>query len=45
MQHGQYLKLDTKTPLANVFVTMLDKLKVPVKSFADSTGDMSEISV
>ncbi len=43
MQHGQYLKLDTKTPLANVFVTMLDRLKVPVDSFADSTGDMPAI--
>jgi hypothetical protein len=43
MKHGQYLKLGEKTPLSNVFVTMLDRLKVPVESFADSSGEMSEL--
>jgi len=43
LQQGQYLKMTDKTPLANVFVTMLDRLKVPVKSFADSNGEMSEL--
>jgi hypothetical protein len=43
MRHGQYLKLGEKTPLANVFVTMLDRLKIPVESFADSSGEMSEL--
>jgi hypothetical protein len=42
-QHGQYLRCDESTPLANLFVTMLDRLGVPVDSFADSTGEMSEV--
>lgn len=43
MNHGQYLKLGEKLPLSNVFVTMLDRLNVPVTSFADSTGECSEL--
>jgi hypothetical protein len=45
LRHGQYLKFDEKTPLSNLFVTMLDRLKVPAQSFADSTNDMSELYV
>jgi trk system potassium uptake protein TrkA len=37
-RHGQYLRFDDATPLANLFVTMLDRLNVPVESFADSSG-------
>lgn len=43
IQHGKYHHFDEKTPLSNLFVTMLDRLNVPVESFADSTGEMSEI--
>lgn len=43
VRHGQYLRFDEKTPLANLFVTMLDRLGVPVEAFADSTGEMSEV--
>ncbi len=43
IRHGQYLRFGEKTPLANVFVTMLDRLGVPVESFSDSTGEMSEL--
>ena len=42
-RHGQYLRFDETTPLANLFVTMLDRLGVPVESFADSTGEMSDV--
>ena len=45
LSHGQYHKIGTKMPLSNVFVTMLDRLKVPVKSFADSTGECSDLTV
>ena len=31
-----------KVPLANLFVSMLNAVDVPVKSFADSTGPMTE---
>ena len=43
IRHGQYFRFDEKTPLANAFVTMLDRLGVPVESFSDSTGEMSEL--
>jgi hypothetical protein len=43
MRHGQYLRFHETTPLANLFATMLDRLNVPAESFADSTGEMSEV--
>ena len=43
MRHGQYLKFTQATPLANLFVTMLHRLDVPVESFADSNGDMPQM--
>ena len=45
LNHGQYLRFEEKTPLANLFVTMLDRLGTPVESFADSTGEMSEVTL
>ncbi len=32
-----------KVPLANLFVTMLNAVDVPVERFADSTGAMTEV--
>ncbi|MBC8352421.1 MAG: DUF1552 domain-containing protein [Planctomycetes bacterium] len=43
LKHGQYLRFTEKTPLSNLFVTMLDRLNVSRDSFADSTGEMSEL--
>ena len=34
---------EKKVPLANLFVSMLNALDVPVERFADSTGTMSEL--
>ena len=42
-KHGQYQRFGSNVPLSNLFVTMLDRLNVPVESFADSTGEMSEL--
>lgn len=39
-QHGQYLQFGKETPLANLYVTMLQRLGAPVDSFADSNGVM-----
>jgi hypothetical protein len=36
---------DQKVPLANLFVSMLHAVDVPVNSFADSTGPMTEALV
>lgn len=45
LKHGQHLDFRTKTnqPCANLFLSMLHSLGVPVDSFADSTGPMSEV--
>lgn len=45
LRHGRFLKLGEQMPLSNVFVTMLDRLKVPVESFVDSTGECSALTV
>ncbi|QDU99010.1 DUF1552 domain-containing protein [Lignipirellula cremea] len=45
MAHGQYLQYTEETPLANLFVTMLDRANIPVESFADSTGELSQLLV
>jgi hypothetical protein len=42
-KHGQYLSFAEKVPLSNLFVTMLDRMQVPVEKFADSTGEISEL--
>lgn len=43
LQHGQYHRFSDQTPLSNLFVTMLDRLGIPVESFSDSTGELSEV--
>ena len=43
LQPGRFLKFNDETPLANLFVTALDKMGVETKGFADSTGEMSEL--
>lgn len=45
LRHGRYLRFGEETPLANLFVTMLDRLGAPVEQFADSRGELSEITV
>ena len=44
-KHGNLHKFtgNKKVPLANLFVSMLNAVDVPVKKFADSTGPMKEL--
>ena len=44
-KHGQLHDFidDKKVPLANLFVSMLNAVDVPVEKFADSTGNMSQL--
>ena len=44
-KHDQYLRLSADKPLANVFVTMLDRMGIEHDGFADSTGEMTELLV
>lgn len=45
LMHGQYLTFGDETPLSNLFVTLLDRLNVPVESFSDSTGELTGITL
>jgi hypothetical protein len=35
---GQHIRLQKSTPMANVYLSMLDALDIDADSFADSTG-------
>ena len=43
IKHGQYRQFSEEIPLSNLYLTMLQKMGVPVDSFKDSTGSMTEI--
>lgn len=40
---GKNLTLPARTPLANIHLTILDKLGIPQESFGNSTGMLSEV--
>ncbi len=43
LKHGQFHKFGADTPFSNVHQTVLNRIGVPVDSFADSTGELKEI--
>ncbi len=43
MQGGRHIKLDEPTPLANLHLSLLNKVGVACNSFADSEGPMDEL--
>jgi hypothetical protein len=43
MKGNRHLKYDKPTPLANLHLTLLDKVGVHVDSFADSQGKIDEL--
>ena len=40
---GRHVRYDAPTPLANLHLTMLDKMGVELDAFADSTGRLKEL--
>jgi hypothetical protein len=44
LQHGRYLKFGEGTPMSNLLVTMLNCVGADQASFADSTGELSELT-
>jgi hypothetical protein len=44
LRPGRHVHLKDETPIANLFVSMFDKMGVPVESFGDSTGRLGELS-
>ena len=43
MLHGQFLKLDDKVPMSNLLLTMLNCVGADQSSFADSTGELTDV--
>ena len=41
---GRHLRYPKDTPMTNLFLTMLDKLGIPVERFGDSTGKLDLLS-
>jgi Protein of unknown function (DUF1552) len=44
LKGNRHLKFPKGTPLANLSLTLLDKLGVPLKSYGDSTGELNLLS-
>jgi len=40
IQGGRHIRYPEDTPMANLYLTLLDKLGVPVENFGDSTGKL-----
>lgn len=43
MQGGRHIRYEKPTPLANLHLTLLDKVGVRLDSFADSRGKVNEL--
>jgi len=41
---GRHLALPAETPLANLHLTILDKMGIPVENFGDSSGKLEMLS-
>jgi len=44
LNHGGYHRFGSDVPLANLFVTLMNRLGVPSSKFVDSTGEMTELT-
>jgi hypothetical protein len=44
LKGGHHLQFAKETPLANLHVTLLDKLGVPVDKLGDSNGELALLS-
>ena len=45
LRPGRHIKYPAETPMANLFVTMLDRMGVPVEKIGDSTGEIGYLTV
>ncbi len=44
LHSGRHIRHADETPLTNLYMTLLDKLDVPVENFGDSTGTLAGLS-
>ena len=45
LKGGMHIKYPKQTPVANLYLTLLDKLDIPVEKFGDSNGRLNLLSV
>ena len=45
VKQGRHLKYPPYTPMANLFMSMLDKLGIPAETMGDSTGKLDGLSL
>jgi hypothetical protein len=43
IKSGRHLKFDSSTPMTNLFLSMADKMNIPVESIGDSTGKLLQL--
>jgi len=43
LRHGRFIKQKNERPLGDLYVTMLHRYDIPVRSFGENTGEFSEI--
>ena len=43
MKGGRHIRFESATPLANLHLTLLKKVGIPVETFADSKGQVDEL--
>jgi Protein of unknown function (DUF1552) len=43
IKHGRFIKQRQERPLGDLYVTMLHRLGIPVRSFADNAGEFTEL--
>ena len=43
LRHGRFIKHKNERPLGDLYVTMLQRYDIPIRSFADNAGEFSEI--
>jgi hypothetical protein len=44
LRPGRHIRYQKETPMANLFVAMLDRMKVPVEQLGDSNGELNDLS-
>ena len=44
LKTGRYLNLASTTPINNLYVSMLNRMGLPIETLGDSTGPLKEIS-
>lgn len=44
LRTGRHLRFDKETPMANLYLSMLDNLGAPIDRLGDSTGRLSGLA-